>query len=75
MGPIVDRTQEHVGTTDRAIILLRQVLFEALKQMEAGQPMRAIDPATYSTIRAVDKLVPKDVSWKDDTKKDLVAKF
>jgi hypothetical protein len=75
MGAILDRTKEHVGSTDRAIILLRQILFETLKQMEAGQQMRAIDPKTYSTIRAVDKLVSKDVSWKEDTKKDLVAKF
>jgi phthalate 4,5-dioxygenase len=75
MGPILDRTKEHVGSTDRAIILLRQILLESLKQMEAGQPTKAIDPASYRNVRAVDKLVPKDIPWKETCKEDYVARF
>jgi phthalate 4,5-dioxygenase len=30
MGPIVDRTREHLGTTDRAVIVLRRLLLEAV---------------------------------------------
>ncbi len=38
MGAILDRTQEHVGTTDRAIILLRKILLESLTAMEERPP-------------------------------------
>ena len=34
MGPIVDRSKEHLGTTDRAIIVLRQLLLEAIDALE-----------------------------------------
>ncbi len=75
MGPILDRTKEHVGSTDRAIILLRQTLLEQIKRMENGEPVKAIDPASYRGIRAVDKLVPKDIPWKETCKEDYVARF
>jgi phthalate 4,5-dioxygenase len=75
MGPIVDRTKEHLGTTDRAIITLRQVLMEALEAMETGRPIRGTDPATYRGVRAVDRLVPKDLDWKDATREHAKARF
>jgi len=75
MGAIVDRTKEHLGTTDRAIIVLRQTLFEALASLERGEPVPAIDPATYRNVRAVDRLVAKGLAWEEATKDDFLAKF
>jgi phenylpropionate dioxygenase-like ring-hydroxylating dioxygenase large terminal subunit len=75
MGAIVDRTKEHLGTTDRAIITLRQMLFESLDAMENGGTLRAIDPQTYRNVRSVDRIVPSDIEWRDATKDDYVAKF
>jgi hypothetical protein len=40
MGLIVDRTREHLGTTDRAIIVMRQLLLEAIREVEAGRRRR-----------------------------------
>jgi phthalate 4,5-dioxygenase oxygenase subunit len=37
MGPIVDRTKEHLSSSDVAIIHLRRLLLGALDKMEAGQ--------------------------------------
>jgi phenylpropionate dioxygenase-like ring-hydroxylating dioxygenase large terminal subunit len=37
MGPIVDRTQEHLGTSDTAVIALRRMLIRAAQSLEAGQ--------------------------------------
>ena len=37
MGAIVDRSKEHVGTTDRAIILLRKILLEQVALVEKGE--------------------------------------
>lgn len=45
-GPIQDRTQEHLGTTDKAIISQRQMLLQAIRDVENGRdPLHVIrDP-------------------------------
>jgi phthalate 4,5-dioxygenase oxygenase subunit len=75
MGPILDRTKEHVGTTDRAIILLRKILLESLTQMENGETLRAVDPETYRHLRAVDRKIPKGTSWKVVCEPDFATRF
>ena len=75
MGPIVDRSKEHLGTTDRAIITLRQILLESLDTLERGGQLRAIDPATYRNVRSIDRMVDKDLDWRAVVKPDFVAKF
>jgi 5,5'-dehydrodivanillate O-demethylase len=46
-GPIADRTTERLTTSDRGIILLRQVMFRELKKVRQGQdPMGTVrEPA------------------------------
>jgi phthalate 4,5-dioxygenase len=75
MGAIVDRTKEHVGTTDRAIIILRQILLESLDTLERGGRLKAIDPATYRNVRSIDRMVKKELDWRMETREDFVAKF
>jgi len=38
MGPIVDRTKEHLSSSDVAIIHLRRQLLQVLDDLEAGSP-------------------------------------
>ena len=38
MGPIQDRTREHLGTTDKGIIAYRKLLVSAIEATLAGQP-------------------------------------
>jgi phthalate 4,5-dioxygenase len=75
MGPIVDRSKEHLGTSDRAIIAMRQLLIEGMLDVEQGRAPRGTDPAAYRAVRAVDKLIPLDADWHEFLKDDLVAKF
>ena len=75
MGPIVDRSKEHLGTSDRAIIVMRQLLLEAMNDLEAGRPLRGADPQTYSHVRAVDLVIPPAPDWREALKDELVAKF
>jgi phthalate 4,5-dioxygenase len=75
MGPIVDRSKEHLGTSDRAIIVMRQLLMEAMRDLEDGKPIRGTDPATYSRVRAVDLVIPPAPDWREALKHELVAKF
>jgi phthalate 4,5-dioxygenase oxygenase subunit len=75
MGTFVDRSKEHLGTTDRAIITLRQILVESLDTLERGGQLRAIDPATYRNVRSIDRMVENTLDWRSATKEDFVAKY
>jgi phthalate 4,5-dioxygenase oxygenase subunit len=44
-GPIQDRTREHLGQTDKGIILYRRILKEAIAQAERGErPLMVLTP-------------------------------
>jgi hypothetical protein len=75
MGPVVDRSKEHLGTTDKAIIVMRQLLLEACDQVEAGQTPSSIDPAASRNVRAYDDLVPPGADWREAFASELVAKW
>jgi phthalate 4,5-dioxygenase len=75
MGPIVDRSKEHLGTTDRAIIVERQLLMEATHDVAKGNAPRGSDGRTYAHVRPVDRLIAQDARWQDALKEELVAKY
>ena len=75
MGPICDRTNEHLGTSDRAIIAARQLLFEALDTVERGERPRGTNPADYSTVRPVDLQIPHGSRWQEKLERELIARF
>jgi phthalate 4,5-dioxygenase len=52
MGPIADRTVEHLGISDTAIIQLRRLLLRALKDVDQGREPMGLNPGSYR-IRAV----------------------
>ena len=63
MGPIVDRTDEHLGSTDKAIIAARRVLLlEAIKTHRAGGDPPGADTSYYRAV-ATEHLVPNGVNW------------
>jgi phthalate 4,5-dioxygenase oxygenase subunit len=47
MGPIADRTVERLGLSDTAIISLRKLYLQTLKDHAAGKPLPGLDPMTY----------------------------
>jgi phthalate 4,5-dioxygenase oxygenase subunit len=54
MGGIVDRTQEHLGPTDVAVIAARRRLIKMARDLEDGiEPVEALRPEIYN-VRAVD---------------------
>jgi phthalate 4,5-dioxygenase len=75
MGAITDRTQEHLGTSDRAIAVMRRLLLEAVDAVEHGESPRGSDAATYATIRPHDGLVPAGSDWRQVFAADLRAKW
>ena len=75
MGPIEDRTREHLGTTDKAIIELRYLLLDSIEDFKKGVEPRGVDPKTYRAIRAGDIVAPKGVKWQEAAKEALAAKW
>jgi phthalate 4,5-dioxygenase len=68
MGPIYDRTREHLGYSDKTIIALRKILLRAAKGIREGrQPPHIIRDASandFSRLRAVKGVVPANHSWR-----------
>jgi phthalate 4,5-dioxygenase len=75
MGPIVDRSKEHLGTSDRAVIVLRQLLLEVVQTVEDGGDPPGIDAGVHRAIRAFDDFVPVGVTWRDHFRDSLLAKW
>ena len=47
MGPIADRSAEHLLACDAAIVKIRRLLLQMLKDHGAGKPLPGMDPASY----------------------------
>jgi len=70
MGPIVDRTQEHLGSSDKAVIAARRLLIQATRKVKEDDSLPGIGPAYYR-IRAIDKILPTDAQWFDELKGEI----
>ena len=70
MGPIYDRTQEHLGTTDAMVIYVRRRLIQAAQALrdEGGVPANVGDP-TLCRVRPASALLPEGESWITTTEK------
>ena len=69
MGPILDRTSEHLGTTDQMIIRTRRRLLAAARALaEDGAPPPGVDnPASYHK-RSGQVILPRTADWWEDTR-------
>lgn len=65
MGSVVDRTREHLGRTDRAIVHMRRIMLQAAQQLEATGtvPYRPGGAGVYSQVHAQDGIIPIDGDW------------
>ena len=63
MGTIVDRTREHLGPADKAVIQARRLLLQATSIVEAGGTPLGVEP-TYYTLHPAEAVVPRDTDWR-----------
>jgi hypothetical protein len=75
MGPIVDRSSEFLGTTDRAIVTMRRMLLEATHAVERGEMPLGADPKTHAQVRAYDGIVPPGADWRQTFAEGLACKY
>ena len=72
-GAIVDRTQEHLGTTDAAISRCRRRLIDAAKALEEGtEPVAASNGSLYR-LRAVAMELPREAEPEEAARRHLVV--
>lgn len=73
MGVVCDRTREHLGTTDRAIIMTRKIMLEASRVVEDGGDPPGLGTDIYE-LRAIEKILPSDVDWRSALHKEFYQK-
>jgi len=68
MGPIYDRSKEHLGYSDKTIIALRKMLLNAVRDLAEGKdpPHVLHDPreADFSRLRSLKGVLPADADWR-----------
>ena len=65
MGPIVDRSKEHLGSSDKAIITARRLLLDALKTVREGRPPAGADPQDCRDVRPAEAIIKADERWRE----------
>jgi len=64
MGPIANRSAEHLLASDAAIVKIRRLMLQALKDHEAGKALPGMNPASYR-VRSMRWEAPKGVSFSE----------
>lgn len=70
MGIICERELEHLGTTDRAIIIARKQLVDAMRSVQDGGAAPGTGESTYK-LRAYEMTMPDDAVWIDEMSQHL----
>ena len=73
MGPIMDRSREHLLSTDNGIIMARQRLMRAVQALQKGEPPPGTDPATHR-VRSAAVVLPRDAAFIDAARDALTAR-
>ena len=66
MGPIYDRTQEQLGSTDKAISRMRHILLSAAKGLAEGKEAPAVGGGDldFASIRGAEKILEPGEDWR-----------
>jgi phthalate 4,5-dioxygenase oxygenase subunit len=66
MGPIYDRTQEQLGSTDKAISRMRHLLISAAKDLADGKEPPAVGAGLdFASIRGAEKILEPGEDWRN----------
>ena len=66
MGPIVDRSQDHPGSSDMAVVQFRRMMVAAAKRLAEGGPaIGNTEPRIpHVQLASFEGLIPKDTDWR-----------
>jgi hypothetical protein len=75
MGPIYDRTQEHLGSSDTGIIQVRRRWLRAAQQLrDSGVTPTGVSSASSYRVRSAAVILPRDASWVEGAQDHLQAR-
>jgi phthalate 4,5-dioxygenase oxygenase subunit len=67
MGPIYDRSKEHLGTSDLAVVRMRRLMLDSVKRFQKGEkPLGLAQRIDYAKLRAEEGMVALSKSWRDE---------
>ena len=72
MGPIQDRTRENLCPTDRAIVMARRKLLQAVAACRAGEPVPALR-ADEQRVRSCSIVLPREQHFREHARHGLFA--
>jgi phthalate 4,5-dioxygenase oxygenase subunit len=72
MGRIVDRSKEHLGPADKAIIQARKLLRQVVDAEKAGGAPAGLG-ASYYTLRAHEAVLPREADWRREMTPEMAA--
>lgn len=66
MGPIADRSEDNLGTSDKAIFTFRTMMYRAAQAVEKGKPAigAGSNAPRHATLRSFQGMVPKGEDWR-----------
>jgi phthalate 4,5-dioxygenase oxygenase subunit len=65
MGPIVDRSRDHPGSSDVAVVQFRRMMVAAAKKFAEGAPaIGTAAPVRYTELASFEGIVPKSADWR-----------
>lgn len=65
MGPIADRSEDHLGSSDVAIVQFRRQMVAAAKAVQKGEPAIGASARTrHVDLASFEGLVPKSADWR-----------
>ncbi|HEY3117073.1 MAG TPA: Rieske 2Fe-2S domain-containing protein [Chloroflexota bacterium] len=74
MGPILDRTREHLGSTDAMVAQVRRRLIAAAKALrDEGTPPPGVDNPEIYRVRSAIVNLRKDADWIEETREVVKA--
>jgi hypothetical protein len=63
MGRLVNRSREHLGPADKAVIQARRLLLQAIRTVESGGTPPGVE-ATYYALHPAEAVLPRDADWR-----------
>jgi phthalate 4,5-dioxygenase len=65
MGPIYDRSKEHLGSSDIAVVRMRRLMLQSVRGFVANAqpPLGLAGAVEYRALRAEEKIIPLGTAW------------
>jgi phthalate 4,5-dioxygenase len=74
MGPLVDRTREHLGTSDTAIVAMRKLLLEEIRGLGRGREPFAAQRGDLYWVRSASLLLNREIEFQEGARSLMEAR-